>query len=96
MGTEGMSDRALLEDIHGTLQSVSKLTLKHEETLYGNGKVGLVTQVLIGKYIVIGVGAVLLTVFTAWVAALFAQERTPDGSMPDRHTTPAAASEGRT
>lgn len=92
MSTEGKSDRELLEAIY----DYTKLVTKHEETLYGNGKVGLVTQVLIGKYIVIGVGAVLLTVFTAWVAALFAQERTPDGSLPYRHTAPAAASEGRT
>jgi hypothetical protein len=92
MSTEGKSDRELLEAIYDR----TALVTKHEETLYGNGKVGLVTQVLIGKYIVIGVGSVLLTVFTAWVAALFAQERTPDGSLPDRHTAPAAASEGRT
>lgn len=92
MSTEGKTDRELLEAIY----DYTKLVTKHEETLYGNGKVGLVTQVLIGKYIVIGVGAVLLTVFTAWVAALFGQERTPDGSLPDRHTAPAAASEGRT
>lgn len=91
MSTEGKSDRELLEAIY----DYTKLVTKHEETLYGNGKVGLVTQVLIGKYIVIGVGAVLLTVFTAWVAALFGQERTPDGSLPDRHTTPAAASADR-